>query len=273
MSRPSLTSTIVEPASSTSRWKDYLRYRELLGHLVLTELKVKYRGSALGFMWSLLSPLALIVIYTVAFRYIIKIQLEHFTAFLISGLLPWTFFANSALSSTVALMANGNLLKKVYFPREILPASTVLFNLIQLLLALAVFLPSLFVFRQHLPWTLAYYPVVLILHLAFVLGVALALSVLTIAFRDLRHLTEVGLTMLFWLTPIIYDLNMVPPALRPLLRLNPMTAFVAGYQEVTYWGRPLAAAALLTMAVWAGISLAIGWIIFQRQAPYAVEDL
>src|SRR3990172_6828329 len=104
MSRPSLTSTIVEPASSTSRWKDYLRYRELLGHLVLTELKVKYRGSALGFMWSLLSPLALIVIYTVAFRYIIKIQLEHFTEFLISGLLPWTFFANSALSSTVALI-------------------------------------------------------------------------------------------------------------------------------------------------------------------------
>lgn len=250
-----------------------LRYRDLLWNLVATELKVKYRGSVLGFVWSLLNPLALILIYSVAFSYILRIQIERFTVFLIAGILPWGFFASSANASTISLMVNASLLKKVSFPREIIPAATVTFNLIQMLLALAVFLPSLLVIRGYLPWTLVFYPAVLGLQVLFVIGVALALSSLTVIFRDLRHLTEVGLTMLFWLTPIVFHISMVPPALAPVFAANPMTAFVSAYQDIAYWGRPPSAAQFLTMAVWAAAALAAGLGIFRRRAPYLAEDL
>jgi lipopolysaccharide transport system permease protein len=252
---------------------DTLRYRDLLFNLVGTELKVKYRGSALGFLWSLLHPLAMIVVYSVAFRYIIRIQIDRFPVFLIAGLLPWTFFASSASASTISLMNNATLLKKVYFPREIIPVATVLFNLAQMLLALVVFLPSLLVVSGGLPWTLAFYPVVVALQAVFVVGVALALSALTVLFRDLRHLTDVGLAMLFWLTPVVYARTMVPPQIHALYALNPMTAFVTAYQAIAYWGRPPAPADVAAMAAWAIVAMAVGWSIFRRRAAYLAEDL
>ncbi|MDR7420336.1 MAG: ABC transporter permease [Armatimonadota bacterium] len=250
-----------------------LRYRELLLNLVATELKVKYRGSTLGFVWSLLQPLALILIYSLAFRYIMRIQVPNFAVFLIGGLLPWQFFTTTASASTTSLMNSVALLKKVYFPREIIPAATVLFNLIQMLLALLVFLPALVVIRGHAPWTVVFYPVVLLLQIAFVTGVALALSALTVLFRDLKHLTEVALTMLFWLTPVIYPLTMAPPRLQSVLILNPMTAFISAYQDITYWGRVPGPDAFLVMVAWATVSLAVGLVIFRRRSPYLAEDL
>jgi lipopolysaccharide transport system permease protein len=250
-----------------------LRYRDLLSALVVTELKVKYRGSALGFLWSLLNPLALIIIYSIAFRYIIRIQIERFSVFLIAGLLPWQFFAGTAMASTISLMANAGLLKKVYFPREIIPVATVLFNFIQLVLALVVFLPFSAFMRGQVPWTLVLYPLVLGLQVVFGTGVALALSSLTVVFRDLRHLTEVGLAMMFWLTPIVYSPSMVPDSLRVLLVANPMTAFVTAYQDIAYWGRVPASGTFLAMAGWAVATLAAGWIIFRWRAPTLAEEL
>jgi ABC-type polysaccharide/polyol phosphate export permease len=250
-----------------------LHYRELLWNLVGAELKVKYRGSALGFLWSLLNPLALIIVYSVAFQYLLRIQLEHFSVFLIAGLLPWSFFAGSAMASTISLMVNAGLLKQVHFPRVVLPAATVLFNLVQMLLALVVFLPSVLVLRGVVPWTLVYYPLVLVLQIAFVTGVALALSALTVTFRDLRHLTEVTLSFLFWLTPVIYHVSMIPSEWQTALGFNPMTAYVSAFQEITYWGRPLSAPAIATMLGWAAASLLVGWTLFQRRAPSLAEDL
>jgi lipopolysaccharide transport system permease protein len=250
-----------------------LRYKDLLFNLVAAELKVKYRGSTLGFVWSLLQPLALILVYSLAFRYIMRIQVEKFSVFLIAGLLPWQFFTTTASASTTSLMNSAALLKKVYFPREIIPAATVFFNLSQMLLALVVFLPSLVVIRGTAPWTVVLYPIVLFLQVCFVTGVALALSALTVVFRDLKHLTDVALTMLFWLTPVIYPLSMAPPRLQSVLVLNPMTAFISAYQEITYWGRVPVPEAFLAMAGWATVSLAIGRTIFRRRSPYLAEDL
>ncbi|MDR7485178.1 MAG: ABC transporter permease [Armatimonadota bacterium] len=252
---------------------DLLRYRDLLLNLVAAELRAKYRGSALGFLWSLLNPLALIVIYSIAFRSIIRIPIERFPVFLIAGILPWTFFSSSSMAATISLMVNASLLKKVRFPREIIPASVVLFHLVQKVLALVVFLPSLLVLAGHLPWTLVFYPMVLGLQVLFVMGVAMALSVLTVAYRDLRHLTEVALTMLFWLTPIVYRADMVPATLRLIFAANPMTSFVSAFQDITYWGRPPDPGTFLAMAGWAGASLVVGLAMFRQRAAYVAEDL
>ncbi len=260
-------------APEPSGWTDLLRYRDLLFNLTATELKVKYRGSLLGFLWSLLNPLAQILVYYVAFRYILKIQIEHFEIFLVAGLLPWGFFASSATASTISLMTSASLVKKVYFPRAVIPAAVVLFNLIQMILALVVFLPSLLLLRGFAPWTLVFYPAILVLQVFFVMGVALGLSALAISFRDLRHLTEVVLTMLFWLTPIIYSISMVPVQLHLLLTLNPMTAFVSAYQDITYWGRTPSPGTFATMAGWTVATFLAGWMIFMRRTPYLAEDL
>ncbi len=249
------------------------QYRELLKNLVLKDLKLKYGGSWLGFVWSLLNPLILIVVYSIAFKYILRIQLENFTLFLITGILPWIFFSTAVMASTTAILSNGNLVKKIHFPREILPLSTVLFNLIQFLFALIVFFPALIFLGAPLRGAVAAYPLVLLLHFAFTVGIALLLSAVTVFYQDVRHLTEVGLLALFWVTPIIYHLSMVPERVRWLFQLNPLTAYISAYQDVIYWGRWPAGETWGLALLWAGLSLALGSWVFRRYHPSFAEEL
>ncbi len=248
-------------------------YRELLKNLIVKDLKLKYRGSFLGFLWSLLNPLAMITVYSIAFKYILRIQLENFTLFLFTGILPWTFFSATAMASTEAVISNANLVKKIYFPREILPLATVLFNLVQFLMALAVFFPVLIFLQGKLSWALLAYPVVMLLHLAFTVGVALLLSAITVFYQDVKHLTEVGLMTLFWITPVLYHLSMVPQQGQILFKLNPLTVYITAYQDIVYWGRWPAMETWALGVLWAGAMLVLGWWVFRRYKPFFVEEL
>lgn len=218
------------------------RYRNLLKALVLKDLKLKYRGSVFGFLWSLANPLLMIVVYTLAFRYILGIRTEMFVFYLILGQLAWTFFASSIMMSTASIVDNSGLLRTVVFPRAILPIATVLFNLAQYLLTIAVFLPLMFAwYRIPFVEPMILAPVVLALHVAFTMGIALILATTTVFFRDVRHLVEVALAVLFWTTPIVYQLDRVPESLRLLILLSPMSPFVTAYQRLFYfrdWPEP-----------------------------------
>jgi lipopolysaccharide transport system permease protein len=251
------------------------RYRALVKNLVLKDLKLKYRGSVLGVAWSLLHPLLLLGVYTLAFRYIVRIQMESYAFFLLAGLLPWTFFAGSLQGSTASIVGNANLLRKVYFPREILPVATVLFCFAQLLLALAVFLPALLLFSGTAvsPIALACFPAVLVLHLLFTVGLAFVLAATTTYFRDVSHLTEVGLVLLFWLTPVIYPVSMVPAPLAPFFAVSPLAAFAAAYQDVLFWGRPPALGTGLTILGSAALAFAGGHAFFRRLSPGFAEEV
>ena len=190
-------------------------YRELLKNLVLKDLKLKYRGSVFGFLWSLANPLLMTVVYTLAFTFILRIRSESFVFSLMLGQLSWTFFASSATMSTGAIVDNAGLLKSVLFPRAILPVGTVLFNLAQYLLTVAVFLPLIMMwYRVPLSAPMTLFPVFLALQVVFTIGVALMLATATAFFRDVRHLLEVALSVLFWSTPIVYELTQVPDRLR-----------------------------------------------------------
>jgi len=208
-------------------------YRELLKNLVWKDVKLKYRGSVFGFLWSLANPLLMIVVYSVAFTYIIRVRTVGFVFHLMLGQLAWTFFANSAAMSTGAIVDNSGLLKSVIFPRAILPIGTVLFNLVQFLLTLAVFLPVMMLWYQ-VPVTasLLSFPVVVALQVLFTIGIALILATATAFFRDVRHLLEVALAVLFWSTPIVYGLSQVPERLQPLVLLSPVASYVVGYQQI-----------------------------------------
>jgi ABC-2 type transport system permease protein len=210
-------------------------YRELLRNLVVKDLKLKYRGSVFGFLWSLANPLLMIVVYSIAFSFILRVPSERFVYFLMLGQLSWTFFASSATMSTGALVDNAGLLRSVLFPRAILPIGTVLFNLAQFLLTFAVFLPAMFLWygiRPSAPMVL--FPVFLALQVVFTIGVALTLATTTAFFRDVRHLLEVVLAALFWMTPILYDVVQVPERLRLLISLSPMSPFITAYHKLFF---------------------------------------
>lgn len=224
-------------ASFGATFTSLIQYRELLKHLVLKDLKLKYRGSVFGFLWSLINPLVMVAVYSLVWVVILKMGTESFVLRLLLGVLAWTFFANAAMMSTGAVCDNGGLLKSVAFPRVILPIATVLFNLAQYLLTISVFLPVMLALAGVRPAPpMIVFPVFLALQVLFTVGVALLLSTATAFFRDVRHLVEVGLAILFWTTPIFYELNQqVPVKMRLPILLSPMSSYVQAYQEMFYY--------------------------------------
>jgi ABC-2 type transport system permease protein len=214
-----------------------VRYRELIKNLVLRDLKLKYRGSLLGFVWSLVNPLMMIGVYTVAFTYILRNRVEGFVFFVMLGTLAWSFFSSSASMSTGAVVESGGLMKSVTFPRAILPIASVLFNLAQHLLTVAVILPIMLLINQvSLAPAMLLYPFFLALQVLFTIGVAFVLAAGTAFFRDVRHLLDIALSALFWMTPILYPLAQVPDRLRPLILLTPVSPFIVAYQQIFYYG-------------------------------------
>jgi lipopolysaccharide transport system permease protein len=259
-------------APSIRRTLDGLRrYRHLIRNLVLKDLKLKYRGSVIGFAWSLANPLLMTVIYTFAFTRIMRVGAEGYVFYLMLGLLAWTFFASSAAMSTGAIADNGGLVKSVRFPRAILPISTVLFNLVQYILTVLVFLPLMLVYYQvPLAAPMLLFPVFIALQALFTIGLALILATATAFFRDVRHLVDVALAALFWLTPIVYDLSRLPDRLRHAILLNPLTSYVGAYQEIFYYRRWPEPAIWIAAIGYAVVTLALGlWLIVRHEDSFA----
>src|SRR5882724_12033699 len=202
------------------------RYRELIRNLVLEDLKLKYRDSVLGFLWSLANPLLLILVYSFVFGHILRGGPPNFAYFLMVGILPWNFFAQSLMMSTGSILDNGNLIRKVALPMEVFPVATVLFNLAQFLFAMVVFFPMAWLFfKVPVAWSWINFLPVLGLQILFNLGLCFMISTATVFYRDVRHFTEILLMLLFWLTPIIYDIRSITPALQSVIYLNPISFF------------------------------------------------
>jgi len=210
-------------------------YRQLLRNLVMKDLKLKYRGSVFGFLWSLVNPLLMILVYSAAFTFILRVRTQGFVFFLLLGVLAWTFFANSASMSAGSIVDNGGLLKSAVFPRAIMPVATVLFNFAQYLLTIVVFLPLMLVIYRVAPVApMILFPVFLALQVIFTIGVALMLATGTAFFRDIRHILEIALSMMFWTTPIVYQVSTLPEFARAGIMLSPLSPFVVAYQRMFY---------------------------------------
>ncbi len=244
------------------------RYRELLKNVVLKDLKLKYRGSALGFLWSLANPLLMICVYAVAFTYILRVGTTGYVFQLMLGVLAWTFFANSATMATGASVDNAALLKNVAFPRVILPFATVLFNLIQYLLTIAIFLPVMMLWYRVPPsGVMALFLVFLVLQVMFTTGISLLLAASTAFFRDTRHLLEVGLAVMFWTTPILYQVNQLPEPIKLAIYLSPMSSFIIAYQRLCYFQQAP------EMSVWLiAVTYAVGVFVIGLKWSLAVEQ-
>lgn len=253
-----------------------LRQRELILTLVQREMKTRYRGSVLGYFWSFLNPLLLLVVYTVVFSTIFQPRVAGVTPyalFLFVGLLPWTWFAGCLTECTTVFADNASLMKKVPFASEALPMVKVLSHGLHFLLGLPVVLAAL-ALAGHLRWTACLVVVPLALQVLTLAGLALLISAASVYFRDLKDLLTNLLNLLFFATPIIYVLEMLPhPWMRTLIRLNPLTHLFRLWQETLFFGRvpgwgPLCAAAGLALAV-----LALGLAGFAMMRENLTERL
>ncbi len=255
------------------------RHRQLIAALTARDLKARYRGSVLGFFWSLANPLLLLSVYTLVFTKFFPQQVVHpYPLFLFAGILPWTFFSAAVLESTNAITTNAGLIKKVMFPAEALPLVVVLSHLVHFALAIPVLLAALITFmllgQATISATILLVPVLMLLQSLFVAGIAMTISSASVLFRDLRDLMTNLIQLGFFITPIIYLIDRIESRpLRALLRLNPMTSFVVAYQDVVFFGHLPGVADSLLMVVYAGASIALGIFVFDRLRDTLAEAI
>jgi ABC-type polysaccharide/polyol phosphate export permease len=256
-----------------------LRYRPLIQSLVARELKARYRGSVLGFFWSFVNPLLLLLVYTFVFTVAMpgarSEGLEPYALFLFCGILPWTWFSSSLLESANVLIAGANLIRKVVFPAEVLPIVTVLAGLVHFALGLPILAIFLAYYRVPVaPLDLAWFPVTVFVQLLLTLGLALLVSALTVHFRDVRDLLQNLLVVWFFATPIIYPLWRAPERWRWLLELNPFTHLAVAYQEVLFRPGPFTAwPRLLAVGAFSLVLFVVGYWVFDRLRDTLAEEV
>ena len=253
-----------------------LRYRLLIQSLVGRDLKARYRGSILGFFWSFINPLLLLLTYGLVFTYMLPVvkpqTVEPYFLFLFCGILPWTWFSSSLLEASGVLIAGGNLIKKVLFPAEVLPVVTVLSNLVHFLLGLPILLLFL-ASTGHLGPSALLLPLPLAVQLVFTLGLALLVSALTVHFRDIQNVLSHVLHLWFFASPVLYAYGEVTGRLRMVLRLNPMAHVLVSYQEALFHGAFRHGRGLLAAALAALVAFALGAFLFERLRDTLAEEV
>jgi ABC-type polysaccharide/polyol phosphate export permease len=269
---------------------EYAASRDLVTNLTLRELRGKYKRSLLGWAWSLLNPVATMLIYTLVFRFFLKLQpptgdpsgVNNFAMYLMCGLLAWNFLTAGVMGSISALIGNANLVKKTYFPRELLIGSMVASCVVSFLIELAL-LSVAFLFFGSL--VLPYLPVALLLVVLltlFVAGLGLAFSVLNVYFRDVQHLVGILFQVWFYLTPIVYPISFVPVRatlfgrdlpVRALYDLNPIVGFVESFRDLLYDLRLPPSGQVAYLAVVSVAVFAVGMVLFSRLEGRLAEEL
>lgn len=279
-------------AGVMTKLRELWGYRELIRNLVLRDLRVRYKGSALGYLWTQLAPLLLMLVFWFVFSYLQPQPIAMFPVFLIVGLLAWNFCNEAVAGGARSVLDNANLIKKVFFPREVLPLVSVLSSLANYLLSLPMMFLVIAVVQLFYPplgqlrfsWTFLYLPVLLVIQTLFLAGVALFISALAVFFRDVVHLIGILLQFWFFLTPVVYSLDGLNPLLARAIRwLNPMASLIDFYREVLY-GRavnaPLiptpglpALTSVLRVLITAVLTLALGYWFFQRRSGRFGEQI
>lgn len=280
-----------QPNFLADKWakiEHILQYRDLIHNLVLRDLKVRYRNSALGVLWSLMNPLLMMLVFTLVFTVMAPVrsgELQNFPVFVLCALLPWNFFSQSIIGATGSIVTNGVLLKKVYFPREILPLSMVVANLINFLIALTVLFAMILIFGIPLTVWLVYLPLIILIQVVFTLGIGFIVAAVNVFYRDTQQVIDVLMLAWFFVTPIFYPLDILPrsyviPGLDYTLNvwrlayiLNPMASLIANYRVVLFDGASPAPDFLIRTAVTSAVVFLAGWLIFNHYSWRFAEEL
>ena len=254
-------------------FKEIYNYRELLKTNIKKEIRGKYKGSWLGVLWTFLNPLLMLVVYAFVFPYILRVNVDNYTIFMIVALIPWNFFTTAIQSGTGSVVANGNILKKVYFPREIIPISITTSQLVNFLITciiMAVFrIFSGVGFSVHA----LLFPLLVLIQYILILGLTFILSALTVFVRDIDHFVSVILMLGFYATPIVYQGEMLPKKFQIFLKLNPMAQLVEAYRSILYYHRMPDMTMLVIWGLGSVALLVVGYLIFKKLEKSFVEEL
>ncbi len=253
-------------------------YRDLLLNLVRRDLAVRYKRSALGFLWSFLNPLLMMLVFAVVFMVVKPQEVGKYPLFVLTGLLAWNFTAGSLSGAARSITGNANLIDKIYFPREVLPLAVVLANLVNFLFSLAVFIPLAFIFGARFGWWALALPAVIGVHVLLVGGLSLLVAALNVFYRDTEAVLDVALTAWFFLTPVFWQLELLPNQVlgvdvwRLEYTLNPMATLVTDYRYILLYHYPVIRHTLIALALGMGLLLG-GWALFRRWAPQFSEEV
>jgi len=257
-----------------SRLAEVYEYRELLKNFVIKDLKVKYKNAALGFFWSFLQPLLMMAVFTFIFSIVFRANVENYPLFFLSAFLAWNFFATSLSAASNSLVGNAGLIKKIYFPREIIPFSIILGNLVTFLIGLSLLMVALLFFGYKFYLFLPVLVLTIVLQILVLTGFSLMLAVANVYFRDIQHI--IGVLLMTWMygTPIIYDITMIPERFQILIKYaNPLTSIIFMYRNSLYWNN-WPSMKLLTHAIFMSIAIFIaGYLIFLKYSRSFVKEL
>lgn len=253
--------------------KNLYDYRELLKTSVKKEVRGKYKNSFLGVLWSFLNPLLQIAVYALVFPLIMKSNETNYTVFICCGLIPWNFFSAAINRSSFTMVENGNILKKVFFPREILPISVVTSEMVNFIISTLIILGFVLGYGLGLTKFVLFYPLLLLILYVFLIGVSFILSSVTVYVRDLQHFVGVILQLLFYATPIAYSPKVIPDNFKWILKYNPMTYIIEGFRDIFYYQQMPDIQALLIVFGVGILVCIIGYLIFSKLQKGFAEQL
>jgi lipopolysaccharide transport system permease protein len=256
-----------------SIFRELRLYRGLIQTLVVRDLKARYRGSTLGLLWTLLNPLLHMAIYALVFSVYIRNEMERYPAFLLCGILPWTWFSSALFMGTTTIIEGGSMLKKVFFPPQVLPTVTVIATFMNFLLSLPLLFGVLLLFGVTFGWSLLALPLIMATQFALTLGLTLIVSAASVRYRDIPPILGHVLTFWFFLTPIIYPVSSVPERFRALLSFNPVAPFFVAYQEALLYNRLVSWETFGLMIGLGAVTLLVGILIFGRLRWSLVEEV
>lgn len=253
--------------------KNLYNYRELIKTSVKKDIGGKYKHSFLGVLWSFINPLLQIAVYAIIFPLIMRNNIPNYTVFMVCGLIPWNYFATVINRASFTFIENGNIIKKVYFPREILPLSLVTSETINFLISTIIIICFTLAYGMGLTKYVLLYPLVLLVQYILLLGISLIVSSVTVYFRDLQHFIGVLLQLFFYATPIVYSIETIPENFRWILKINPMTYIIEGFRDIFYYHQ-IPDVKILGIVLVIGILLCIvGYLIFNKLQKKFAEEL
>lgn len=256
-----------------SLFKELYQYREFLKTSIRKEFRGKYKKSFLGVLWSFINPLLQLLVYALVFPYIMRVQVENYTMFLVVVLIPWNFFSTTVSQSTSTIIASSGIIKKVYFPRAILPIANVTSNLLNFLISSVIVFAALLISGIGIGPSIVLFPLVLLIQYVFSLAISFLLSSITVYIRDLEYFISVLMMLWFYVTPVIYSVDMIPDQFKNILMLNPMTLIITAYREILYYKNFPDIVPLLILGGVCFILLIIGYLIFNKCEKRFAEEL
>lgn len=257
-----------------SKLKEIFLYREMIASLVRKDLRGRYKGSVLGFFWTFLNPLMQLLVYSLVFSIIVRVEVEKYYLFLFVALIPWIFFSSALTSGSSVILAQKDMVKKIYFPREVLPIAHALTNFINMLFSfIVVFIVIIFSGVDINFLALMYLPLIMIIEFTLVLGITFLTSSITVYLRDLEHIMTILNMLWMYLTPILYSITMIPAVYLPYIQLNPMTAVIVAYRDILYYAQVPMMGTLLNAVLMALTVLIVGYLVFTKIQRYFAEEL